>query len=215
MHLAIEGGDYAWKTSVADLLYKRLVAEGHRALRFSEQSKDPKHGLSSQIRELVMSNKDLDPKTHALLMMAARNELFNNLEEGKDSCIWVVDRSVYSTFVYQNLAKDRRVHHHLDYIHSLFLDLGWPDFEVLLTVSPEIREQRYIHRQKNNQADWDWMDDMAKANHELIQDRYKELMSATALVIDTSDKTIEEVVDIVWARLERGGHLNVRRKEAI
>ena len=135
MIISFEGGEGAGKTTQIRLVCSYLDKRQIPWLSFREPGGS---AISEEIRK-VFINKDLDPVSELLLILASRKENISQLIEpalskGK---IVLIDRFIDSTLVYQGIlggigiAKVKEIMH----ITSTYIE---PDITILLDISPEI-----------------------------------------------------------------------------
>lgn len=132
--ISFEGGEGAGKTTQAQLLKQRIETHQIPVLLVREPGTTP---LGEQVRNIIKTSDNV-PAADALLFMAARAQLMNdiivpNIQAGTTV---ICDRFADSTIAYQgyggNLNLDR-----LRHANELATDEIKPDLTVLLDVPPE------------------------------------------------------------------------------
>ena len=140
-YIALEGIEGTGKSSVQLALGAWLQADGHEVVYVREPGGGP---TGEAIRNILLhENLDMVPWAEALLFAAQRAQLAaDTIRPGLAAGAWVLgDRSVYSSLAYQ--AVGRRLG--LDQVRAVNeagLDGTWPEFVILLTVTPEIGLRR-------------------------------------------------------------------------
>jgi dTMP kinase len=134
MFVSFEGLDGSGKSTQAELLRARLVAEGHDVVATREPGGTE---LGEQIRDLVLHGGHVSPWAEALLYAASRAQ---HVEEvirpalGRGASV-VCDRYVDSSVAYQGVARglglDRVLELNLDAVGGLL-----PDRTFLLLIDP-------------------------------------------------------------------------------
>lgn len=135
-YLALEGGEGAGKTTLADLLRDHLERHGRQVVVVREPGTT---ALGDEIRRLVLHSGDMSPWAEAFLFATQRAQLVAEivapaLAEGK---LVITDRSLYSSLAYQGGARGLGI----DRVRSLNLlavEGVIPNLVVVLDVDPEI-----------------------------------------------------------------------------
>ena len=138
--ITFEGGEGAGKTTQAELLRQRLARLNRPVLLVREPGTTR---LGEQVRDIIKSQSDNVPAADALLFMAARAQLMNDVivpELTKGTTV-ICDRFADSTMAYQgyggNLNLDR-----LRHANELATNEVSPDLTILLDVPPETGLER-------------------------------------------------------------------------
>jgi dTMP kinase len=141
MFVTFEGLDGSGKSTQAELLRRRLEADGREVVATREPGGT---ALGEGIRELLLDGADaISPWGEAALFLAARAQLVDEvirpaLERGADV---VCDRYVDSSLAYQGLARgvgvDRVLELNLEATGGLL-----PDVTFLLLVDPQVSRAR-------------------------------------------------------------------------
>lgn len=148
--ISFEGGEGAGKTTQAELLRRRLEKHNLPALLVREPGTTQ---LGEQVRNIIKS-RDNVPAADALLFMAARAQLMNdiivpNLNAGTTV---ICDRFSDSTIAYQGyggkLSLDR-----LKHANELATNEVVPDLTILLDIPPETGlNRREVEDQSNGET---------------------------------------------------------------
>ena len=132
--ISFEGGEGAGKSTQAELLRRRLANMNLPVLLVREPGTTR---LGEQVRNIIKSQNDNVPAADALLFMAARAQLMNDVivPELKNGTTVICDRFSDSTIAYQgyggNLNLDR-----LRHANELATNEVVPDLTVLLNLNP-------------------------------------------------------------------------------
>lgn len=130
--------------------------------------------IAEQIRNVILdiNNKDMDPKTEALLYAASRIEHLNKkvipaLNEGK---IVLCDRYLDSSLVYQGVARGLGIDDVL--IINSFAKNNMPDLTIFFDVTPEVG----LNRIKDNNREVNRIDLEKLDFHKKVYCGYKSLL---------------------------------------
>ena len=189
--IALEGGEGSGKSTQARLLAERLEAVLTREPGGTE--------LGEQIRHLVLDGTDMDPRTEALLMAAARAQhvaevIRPALESGRHV---VTDRFTPSSLAYQGFGRG------LDASEIAALS-RWAtggvsaDLVILLDVSDEVRRERVGQPRDRLEAAGDDFHDRVIAGFRQLA----ALDDGSWEVVDGS-ASVDDVAARVWEAWER------------
>ena len=132
-YIAFEGIEGAGKSTVAERVGERLVADGHRVVRVREPGGT---AVGESIRNILLSH-DLAPEpwTEALLFAASRAQLAAEVVgPALDDGSWVLtDRSVYSSLAYQGAGRRLGIEDVRSVNEPGLLGV-WPSLVILLAV---------------------------------------------------------------------------------
>lgn len=156
MHIVIEGQDATGKDTQADLLAEYLRSQGKKVVAYSESGNGSDDPLVQSIMQANLS-KDYDTslKTHALLYLANRYELWRKLAEPalKNGDYVITTRNWLSTLIYigyvGGMSKNTiaKLHHLIlpeQYFH--------PDKIVVLTVPEKVQLERMGVQARTNEV---------------------------------------------------------------
>jgi dTMP kinase len=175
MFITFEGPDGGGKSTQMALLADYLTEQGYSLFRTREPGGT---SISEQIRTVLHDNKnqEMDPHAEILLYSASRAQLVAEkirpaLERGE---IILCDRFFDSTYAYQGYGHGLN----LDMLRSIteFATGGLkPDLTIYLDVDPDEGLRR---RQKDQDGEWNRLDDMALSFHQRVHDGYLKLIDA-------------------------------------
>lgn len=173
MFITFEGPDGGGKSTQMGLLADYLTGQGYSLFRTREPGGT---SISEQIRNVLHDNKnqEMDPHAEILLYSASRAQLVAEkirpaLEQGQ---IILCDRFFDSTYAYQG------------YGHGLDLEMLQritefatgglkPNLTIYLDVDPDEGLRR---RQKDQNGEWNRLDDMALSFHQRVHEGYLKLI---------------------------------------
>ncbi len=177
LFICLEGVDAVGKTEVSKLLAARLGYQYY---------KSPGTQFAT-VRDLV--DKDVDPLTRYFFYRAATQHDSRCIRELLKTSGVVCDRYIYSTFAFHG-AMD-------SHIQSLFelTQLVMPDYTFVLTAKEDVRTSRLLGRR-----------DVKELERNLPLQRQADRIFKTFghPVVDTSNTSVEEAVEIVISHLKAG-----------
>ncbi len=197
MFITFEGGEGSGKSTVADIIYKKLLEENYPIV-LSREPGGVK--IAEQIRNVILdkSNTELDNRTEALLFAASRRQhlvekIWPALKENK---IVLCDRYLDSSLAYQGGGKNLGVDEVLN-INLFATENTLPDLTILFDLDPQIGLDR-INKNKNrevNRLDLESMNFYNKVRNTFLDLSKK--YSERYVVIDAS-KSLDEVVETTY-----------------
>lgn len=202
MFITFEGGEGSGKSTVADIIYKKLKEENLDVI-LSREPGGVK--IAEDIRKIILDkeNINLDDRCEALLFAASRRQhlvekVWPALKEGK---IVLCDRYIDSSLAYQGGGKNLGVDEILS-INLFATENTLPDLTILFDLEPSIGLAR-INKNKNrevNRLDLESLNFYNKVRETflVLSKKYKERY----VVIDAS-KSLDEVVDETYKIIKR------------
>ncbi len=196
--ISFEGGEGAGKTTQVELLRRRIESLNLPVLVVREPGSTR---LGEQVREIIKSASGNVPAADALLFMAARAQLMNdvvvpNLETGTTV---VCDRFADSTMAYQgyggNLNLDR-----LRHANELATNEVAPDLTILLDIPPEAGLERRDTADHSAGETQRRFEELPILFHRRVRRGYRQLASREPnrwIEIDAS-RDPREVAEDVW-----------------
>lgn len=176
LFVCIEGVDGVGKTEVSKRLADRLGYKYYKS----------PGGKFASARSIV--DDEVDPLTRYFFYRAATQYDSQRIRQLLQSSGVVCDRYIYSTFAFHG-AMDAQ-------IQSLFeiTRLVMPDHVFVLTAREKVRLQRLKNRSDTNDLDF---------NISLQRQADRIFKSYTHEIIDTSDTTVDETVDVILSHLPK------------
>lgn len=202
--ICFEGGEGSGKGTVIGNLAKYLRGNGHEVLLTREPGGT---NIGEQIRNVIVSEKNTEmcTMTEAYLFAAARAQLLDELVrphlKAQDVDFIILDRYVYSSYVYQGMARDDGNYEMVKKINDIATD-GWhPDITIYL----DIDHARGLQRIADNNREVNRLDKEKMSFHEKVHNGYLSLVDTykdtdiTFLKVN-ADQTQEEVLaDVIKA----------------
>jgi dTMP kinase len=194
MFVTFEGLDGSGKSTQADLLRRRLEAEGREVVATREPGGTP---LGEHVRELLLRGDAMTPWSEAALFTAARAQLVEDvirpaLDRGADV---ICDRYLDSSLAYQGLARglgiERVLQLNLEATGGLL-----PDVTFLLLVDPEDSHARLGEERDRIERE----DDDFRARVDAAYRQLAELFPRRVVALDAS-RTPDEIAEEIDGRL--------------
>lgn len=199
LFITFEGGEGAGTTTQSQLLYQKLLEEGHAAILTREPG-GTGVDIAEQIREILLTtrNKGMVSQTEALLFFAARAQHVKELIQPAltHGDIVISDRYNDSTLAYQGYGRglDLRV---LREITEFAIGGLMPDITFLLDAPPEVG-----HARKNPQ-DLNRLDIEILAFYRRVRQGYKILACGNPRFrIFDAEQPINEISKRVWEEVK-------------
>jgi len=192
LFITFEGNDGSGKSSVIAGIKTELEKLGYDVLLTREPGGSY---IAEKIRTVILDpdNKEMDPKTEALLYAASRREhmvhtVLPALEEGK---IVISDRFVDSSIVYQGIARGLGEKEVFE-LNQYAIDGKLPDLTIVVTVRPEVGMERI----KNNRHEFDRLELEKIEFHHVVYNGYQKLkdLFPNRVKMVNGEQTKEEVL---------------------
>ncbi len=194
MFITFEGGEGSGKSTVADIIYKKLKEENLDIILTREPGGVK---IAEDIRNIILdkSNTNLDNRCEALLFAASRRQhlvekVWPALKENK---IVLCDRYIDSSLAYQGGGKNLGIDEVLE-INLFATENTLPDLTILFDLEPSVGLAR-INKNKNREVN---RLDLESLNfYNKVRDTFLDLSKKydkRFVVIDAS-KSLEEVVE--------------------
>jgi dTMP kinase len=204
MFITLEGPEGSGKTTQFRALTAFLCQEGYPVLATREPGGTP---IGDQVRALLFDfqNKDMRPRTEALLLQASRAQLVETVIQPHLSQGGIVlsDRFADASLAYQGYGHQMDLRELKAVIEYATGGL-WPDLTLLLDVDVEIGLRR-----KEKGGEWNRLDAYPVEFHQRVRRGYLELAAAEPgrwEIVDASrplQEVQEELRQIVLDRLRR------------
>lgn len=190
--IVFEGPDGSGKTTVCDIVCKKLTDKGFDIVHTREPGGID---IAEQIRKVILDPKNtaMDPRTEALLYAASRRQhlvekVLPAINEGK---IVICERFVYSSLAYQGKARGIG-YKGVKAINDFAIEGCTPDITIYLDVDEKTGQSRI-----NDRGNKDRLDAESINFHHLVNEGYKEIISLykdNIKIIDAT-KDLDSVVD--------------------
>ena len=199
--ICFEGGEGSGKGTVIGNLAKYLRNEGKEVLLTREPGGT---SIGEQIRNVIVSekNSEMCTMTEAMLFAAARAQLLNELVkphiEANDVDYIILDRYVYSSYVYQGMARPDGNYEVVKSINDIATNNWHPDIVFYLDIEPE----KGLKRIADNNREVNRLDKESLDFHHRVHDGYLKIIKGlegvhTKFVRINADQTVDCVLNDV------------------
>lgn len=200
MFITFEGPEGSGKTTISNIIEKRLEDIGYQVVHTREPGGTP---IAEQIRNIILdkANTMLDARAETLLYAASRRQhlvekVWPALKEGK---IVICDRYIDSSLAYQGGARHLGVENVLN-INMFATEGTFPDITLLFDIKPEDGLHR-IAANANREVN---RLDLEKIEfHKSVRNTFLELAKQykNRYVIIDASKPLDEVVENTWKEI--------------
>lgn len=200
MFITFEGPEGSGKTTISNIIEKRLEDIGYQVVHTREPGGTP---IAEQIRNIILdkANTMLDARAEALLYAASRRQhlvekVWPALKEGK---IVICDRYIDSSLAYQGGARNLGVENVLN-INMFATEGTFPDITLLFDIKPEDGLHRIA---ANADREVNRLDLEKIEFHKSVRNTFLELAKQykNRYVIIDASKPLDEVVENTWKEI--------------
>lgn len=194
--ICFEGGEGSGKGTAIKALISHLESQGYKVIKTREPGGTP---ISESVREVIVDEKHtaMSGLTEALLFAACRTQLLKEVIrpaiERDDADFMIIDRYVYSSYVYQGMARGVG-YDKVRAINEIATD-GWhPDVVIFLDIDP----QKGLDRIAANNRETNRLDKESIAFHNKVRAGYLSIADEFGFKVINADQNPEDVVkDII------------------
>lgn len=195
MIIILEGADAVGKSTITKALEEHFISL-NKVVRILQE---PGSNVVGQVIRPIVKNGHISELTALLLFSASNNETLNTLAkaEDTDNVVYIVDRSVFSTIVYQH-STDPSFYNIKDAITHEFVrrTLNLDAHIFVLSVDPKVAHARIVERNETDRYE--------SANIEQITRRHNEYKALAyrhnLAIIDSSnsvDETLKQIYEVI------------------
>ena len=202
MFITFEGGEGSGKTTIAELIYKKLLKDKIDCIYTREPGGVQ---IAEDIRKILLNkeNTNLDDRTEALLFAASRRQhlvekVWPALKENK---VVICDRYIDSSLAYQGGGKNLGIEEILQ-INLFATEETLPDLTLLFDLEPEVGLMRI---NKNKDREINRLDLESLKFHQSVHETFLKLAKIYKdrfVVIDAS-KSLEEVFNEAYLIIKK------------
>lgn len=202
MFITFEGGEGSGKTTIAELIYKKLLEDNIDCIYTREPGGVQ---IAEDIRKILLNieNTNLDDRTEALLFAASRRQhlvekVWPALKENK---VVICDRYIDSSLAYQGGGKNLGIEEILQ-INLFATEETLPDLTLLFDLEPEVGLMRI---NKNKDREINRLDLESLKFHQSVHETFLKLAKIYKdrfVVIDAS-KSVEEVFNEAYLIIKK------------
>jgi dTMP kinase len=204
LSVAFEGGEGSGKSTTIKMLAAYLEKQGYTVTCIREPGTTE---VGEEIRSVIFNHGKLAPETEAMLFAASRAELmdkiiFPYIEKSSPKDILIIDRFVYSSYVYNGYINDI-----MDGVIGInnFATKNWkPDICFLMDIEPKAGLQRVFDNSKDREVNRLDMKDLSF--HESIRKGYLSILGVCKeiKVIDASKEADDRLSDCIKILTDNG-----------
>lgn len=188
LFVSFEGSDGSGKSTVAKLVYEKLLAKGYKVYLTREPGGSP---LAEKIRDVIINN-GMSVTTELLLFYAARQDHWEKtiLPKLLDECIVITDRHIDSTTVYQGYICGK--YEEMTAISRYVYTGARPDKTFIIDVDLNTIETRLANREKS-----DRFDKLGQSFHSKVKNNFLYLAHQNENIYEIIDNNgpLQEAVD--------------------
>jgi dTMP kinase len=197
MIIILEGADAVGKSTVTKALEEHFISL-NKVVRILQE---PGSNVVGQVVRPIVKNGNISELTALLLFSASNSETLRTLAkaEDDDNYVYIVDRSVFSTMVYQHSIepsfyriKDAITH---EFVRKT-LNLDAHIF--VLSVPPDVAHARIVERAETDRYEVTDMDVITRRHN-----AYKQIADRHNLAVIDSSNSVEAMLAVILAHIKR------------
>lgn len=201
MIIILEGADAVGKSTITKALEDHFISL-NKVVRILQE---PGSNVVGQVVRPIVKNGNISELTALLLFSASNNETLNTLDkaEDDDKHVYIVDRSVFSTIVYQH-SNDPSFGHTSFYrikdaITREFVrrTLNLEAYIFVLSVPPEVAHSRIVERAETDRYESANIDTITRRHAE-----YKAIAYRHNLALIDSSNSVDETLGAILANIK-------------
>lgn len=199
MIIILEGADAVGKSTITKALEEHFISM-NKAVRILQE---PGSNAVGQVIRPIVKNGHISELTALLLFSASNNETLNILaKDNTDNVVYIVDRSVFSTIVYQH-SNDPAFYHIKDAITHEFVrrTLNLDVHIFVLSVDPNLAYQRIVERAETDRYESANITEITRRHAE-----YKALAYRHNLALIDSSNSVDVTLSGILANIKRVEH---------
>lgn len=202
MIIILEGADAVGKSTITKALEEHFISL-NKVVRILQE---PGSNVVGQVVRPIVKNGNISELTALLLFSASNNETLNTLAkaEDNDKHVYIVDRSVFSTIVYQHIddmSFYRTSFYRIkDAITREFVrrTLNLDAHIFVLSVPPEVAHSRIVERNETDRYESADIDTITRRHNE-----YESLAYRHSLALIDSSKSVDETLDAILTNIKK------------
>lgn len=196
MIIILEGADAVGKSTITKALEEHFISM-NKAVRILQE---PGSNAVGQVIRPIVKNGHISELTALLLFSASNNETLNILaKDNTDNVVYIVDRSVFSTIVYQH-STDPNFYNIKDAITHEFVrrTLNLDAHIFVLSVDPNLAYQRIVERDETDRYESANITEITRRHAE-----YKALAYRHNLALIDSSNSVDTTLGAILANVKR------------
>ena len=202
MIIILEGADAVGKSTITKALEEHFISL-NKSVRILQE---PGSNVVGQVIRPIVKNGAISELTALLLFSASNNETLNTLAkaEDDDKHVYIVDRSVFSTIVYQHMddqSFSRTSFYRIkDAITREFVrrTLNLDAHIFVLSVPPEVAHSRIVERNETDRYESADIDTITRRHNE-----YESIAYRHNLALIDSSKSVDETLGAILDNIKR------------
>lgn len=202
MIIILEGADAVGKSTITKALEEHFISL-NKVVRILQE---PGSNVVGQVVRPIVKNGNISELTALLLFSASNNETLNTLAkaEDDDKHVYIVDRSVFSTIVYQHIddmSFYRTSFYRIkDAITREFVrrTLNLEAYIFVLSVPPEVAHARIVGRNETDRYESADMEQITRRHNE-----YESLAYRHSLALIDSSNSVDTTLDAILTNIKK------------